>query len=351
MKITVITPFNNTEWNWFGNDFGGDKFSWSIINLSLFGKKPWFWLIKSISVVRDCKESDVIISHHPYMSFYLSLALKLFGVNKPHYAFSFNHGNGRFFHGAMKRLAVHLFSNIDGFVVFSEAEKLMYSKYYQIPIEKFSFVHWAVNSPKITNKKLPKYIATSKPYICCMGRNNRDFDSLIKAVRSLDISAIIVCKTGQVDEQSLPDNIIMRTDIPMEEAMLILENSTLSLTLLKDASRGAGHINIVSAMQLGIPQIVTKVSTVKDYFTDKKHGTFVNENDTNDLIKAIKELLTSSETIALMSDEATNFSKQWLMEDSSRNFLKNYIDCIFSGRKPPEEPMGWSEFKSKNQVL
>ncbi len=340
MNILVITPFNEVDWQWFGKDFGGPQYQWSFVNLALFGKKPWSWFKNALRASERAKHCDVLISHHPYMTFYLALALRLKGIKKPHYAFSFNHGNGRFFKGLLRVVAINLFRKIDGLIVYSEHEKRIYGDYYRIPIHKFGFVHWAVKSPDVEGV-LPDYIKSHQPYVCCIGRNNRDFALFIEVVEKLKIPAIVVCKQGQVDKESVPAKVLVRTDIPLKEAMQILANSRFSVVPLKDASTGAGHITIVSAMQLGIPQIITTLPTVSDYFVDGQHGVFVEQGSEASLERAIDALWNDVPMLKEMADAANVFANRWFTEDASRSHLLQCLTAIMSVGALPDSPPGW----------
>jgi glycosyltransferase involved in cell wall biosynthesis len=340
MKILVITPFNETDWQWFGKDFAAPECEWTFVNLALFGKRPWSWLFGALGAAESAGNCDVVISHHPYMTFYLTLAFKLRGIRKPHYAFSFNHGNGRFFKGLWRVAAVRLFRALDGVVVFSEHEKRIYGDYYGIPVDKFGFVHWAVKSPEIDGL-LPEYINARQPYICCMGRNNRDFSLFIEAVRKLRIAAIVVCKDGQIDAADVPDNVLLLQDIPLKEAMQILAHSRFSVVPLKDASTGAGHITIVSAMQLGIPQVITILPTVSDYFIDGVHGIFVAQGSFTSLENAISELWNDAPRLHGMSHAASEFAKRWFGEEASKAHLRECLSSIQSCGRVPDCPPGW----------
>lgn len=341
MKILVITPFNEVDWTWFGQDFGGADYSWKIVNLALFGEKPWTWFWRALKVSPEIKKYDIVISHAPYMSFYLALVIYIFRIKTRHHAFSFNHGNGRFFRGLMRWIAIKVFRSIEGFVVYSEKEKFIYSEYYGIPYQKFSFTHWATEFPSCTPpENLPKHILEQQPYICCMGRNNRDFGLFIDAVTQLNLQAIIVAKKGQIACNQLPQNIVLLEDIKMDEAMQVLANSRFSVVPLMDASTGAGHITIVSAMQLGIPQIITELSTVSDYFRDGQHGLFIKPGSAESLQEAILKLWDNDVLRGQMSAAAKSFANKWFSEDSSKRHLAQYLAYVDANKILPCPP-GW----------
>ncbi len=274
------------------------------------------------------------------MSFYFALACRVFRVSVPHYAFSFNHGNGRFLKGIRGWLAKRVFKDVKGLMVPSTQEKKIYGDYYGIPSGKFMFSHWAINPPVVGGDvyELEKH----RPYVCSIGRNNRDFDTFIGAVERLGINGVIVCRKGSVDPTTVPDSVKVLSDIPMDSAMKVLSLADVSVTLLRDASTGAGHITIVHGMQLGVPQLLTYVTTVEDYFVDGEHGYYVEQNNVDSLVSKLSILLTDHELRDKFSRNCQGFAERWLMEDSSRRSLTYFLEQVGSGKGMPTAPPGWS---------
>jgi len=338
MKILLISPFENNGWTWLSEYF--PEHEWTVINNDLFGIKLPFWFLKAMTVIRGVSKYDIVITHAPYMTLAVAFALFITGQDKKirHFAFSFNHGNGRFFKGVYLLIAKKVLKNITGFVVYSKAERKLFNEKYDIPLNKLSFCHWAVNRPEL-DESLRDYIINSKPYISCIGRNNRDFEIFIEVMRmNPQFNAILVCPKDRLSSVNLPDNVLIKNDIPMKEAMTVLANSVVSVVPIKDVSTGAGHITIVSAMQLGIPQLVTRINTVDDYFIDNHHGFYVELGDVESMSAKLNEIINNDELREIMSTEAADFSEKWLMEQSSVNFLKKYLEAIEKNTALPEFP-------------
>lgn len=341
MNILVVTPFANDGWAWLAKHF--PKYQWRIINNELFGKNKIIWLISAFKSVIKLNVDDILISHHPYMSLFIAVALKMLGKSHSvkHYAFSFNHGNGLFFRGMLLWIARYVFKDTNGFVVYSQAERLIFNNLYNIDLDKISFCHWAVNPPEIKNECMG-YIVKSKPYVCCMGRNNRDFDSFIKAMEKAKMfNAILVCPEGKVDASSLPDNVLLKNEIPFSEAMTILSNASVNVTPLKDASTGAGHITIVAAMQLGIPQLLTKLETIDDYFLDGQHGFFIEKDNSDSLVDKLTLLMKDDNLREKMKKNSISFSNKWLVEQAAVKFVQDYLFAIEKNEDLPKYPKGW----------
>ncbi len=338
MKILVITPFGNKGWTWLSQYF--PEHEWTVINNDLFGAKKPFWLLKALFSIKNAEQYDIVISHHPYMALNTAVALALTFKSKKtkHFVFSFNHGNGFFFKGLTLKIAKRVFKDTNGFVVYSKAERFLFNKKYDIDLNKLSFCHWAVNPPEIDNVPAD-YIVNARPYISCMGRNNRDFETFIEVMRKTpQLNAIIVCPKERITSDNIPENILIKNDIPIKEAMTVLANSAVSVVPIKDVSTGAGHMTIVAAMQLGIPQLLTKLETVDDYFLDQKHGFYIEVGDVESMSDNLNKIIGDEglhETIRL---EAESFSKKWLVEQSSVNFLKIYLEAIESNKSLPLFP-------------
>jgi len=339
MKILVVTPFEDNGWVWLSKHF--PEHEWCIVNLNLFGRNKFFWFTKALQSIKGSKKYDIIITHAPYMTLCVALALflTLKAKKTKHYAFSFNHGNGLFFKGLLLKIAKKVFKYTSGFVVYSKAERGIFNRKYDIGLDKISFCHWAVNPPEVD--KIPaSYISNAKPYVSCMGRNNRDFETFIQVMgNNPQLNAIIVCPEFRLlNIGELPSNIIIKHDLPLKEAMTILANSIVSVVPIKDVSTGAGHMTIVAAMQLGIPQLITRLETVDDYFLDNKHGFYIDQGNVNSMSEKLNELIGDTEFYEVIRKETAKFSEKWLMEHSAVTFLKKYFDAIQNDKALPKFP-------------
>ena len=89
------------------------------------------------------KDFDVVITHAPYMTLYLAVAMRGLFVNVPHLAFSFNHGNRRFFRGVLLWL---LHRVIPALISLSSIRRRRWtsSGHLRDSARKILFQHWAV---------------------------------------------------------------------------------------------------------------------------------------------------------------------------------------------------------------
>ena len=339
-RALVITPFQIEGWHWLAKYFDAREFQWTFAGRDLLGRKRPFLLIHALQAVGLARSAEVVFSHGPYMTLYVALAMRLRRIRRPHIAVTFNHGNQRFFQNVHWAAARFLLQDVDLFVVHSQHERHLLAGMYGIPMSKMCFNHWAVQAPQVTGP-LPDYLAALRPYVCCVGRNNRDFPLFLAAVAGVDINAIVVCRSGQVDLAQLPPNAVLKTDLPEEEARQVVAGSLASVVPLRDASTGAGHMTIVNAMLAGKAVILTKVDTVADYFKDGVHGRFVEPHSVDSLRQALTEIAANPHIAERWGKNAAEFAGRWLNEEAAARSLRAILDSFTRGEPYPLSPPGW----------
>lgn len=343
-RILVITPFGDPDWTWLEEHVRGEPYAWTYATAPLFGKRQPSWFLHAWRATARARRFDLVISHHPYMTLWVAFALRLRGIRTPHIAFSFNHGNKRFFTGFYRLLAGACLPRVALFVVLSEAERHLFHRIYGIPLDRLAFMHWAVSYPQVG--ALSQDLADLRPYFCCIGRNNRDWETLAQAAEGSGFRMLLVTKRGAVRHLRLPPGTVVREEISLDESMRVLEGSAFSVVPILDESTGAGHMTIVSAMLLGKPQIVTRVRTVDDYFFDGLHGISVPTRDPAALRDAIRRLESGHEDFAA---NAGRFARDWLCDEASARALLNILKNWSSNRAAALEPPGWAAFRESTR--
>lgn len=338
-KILVITPFESDGWSWFSPDF--KEYEWNIKTLNLFSKKSWLWVFSVLPLIVQILRADLVVSHHPQMSLSVAIWMRLLRIKTPHLAYSFNHGNGRFFIGLHGVLAKWAFKNIWGVIVFSEAEKKIYSSAYEIPHEKFSFTHWAVRDPEIDEAW---WVSQSfdKKYVCSLGRNNRDWPLLLEVAKSIPVNFVLVCNKESLKGLDIPGNVTVLNDLTSAQCSAVVRGAIVNVVPILDDSRGTGHITVVNSMKLGIPLVIANNPTLRDYFFDGLHGHVYSVKNSKSLENAIKNAILESEQSDEFSRQCRYFSGKWFTEAASRRSLNALLLSVFNGAAyPPSSPPSW----------
>jgi glycosyltransferase involved in cell wall biosynthesis len=339
MKIIVITPFEKNSWEWFGAKTFDHE--WQFKNLNLFKIKSWLWPIYIFLLLPKLAKADLVVSHYARVSLIVSILMKLLGIKTPHLAYSFNHGDGLFFSGIYQHLATWSFRSVWGVVVYSESERLIYSKYYNIPIEKFSFTHWAVKNPELDEDWwADKNIIGD--YICSLGRNNRDWKLLLEVASKMNEKFVIVCVKNALEGLVIPSNVIVFYDITSAQSASLIKWAKLNIVPILDDTRGTGHMTIVNSMKLGIPLVIANNSTIIDYFIEGEHGYAYSVADATSLRLALDIALQNTVRIEILSNNCKEFAIRWFSEESSQASLKALLDAVLRrDALPPPSPPGW----------
>jgi len=274
------------------------------------------------------------------MIFWVAFWMHVRGVRKPHFAWGLNHGNQRFFRGFYLWAARRVFREVDYFTVLSLDERDLFNKLYGIPEDKLLFRHWATAVPEVS-EPLPEHLRALQPYICCIGRNNRDFETMFDAVRGLPVSLIVVCPTYALRAFDVPDNAKVLCDLSFQECMEIIKGSVANIVAVRDNTTGAGHMTIVSGMHLGKAQIVTEVEKARDYFVGGVHGFWAKPRSSEDMRTKIVRLLEDDVLRQQFETNASEFGKKWVSEESSIEAARHDLRSWLEGKHPGATPPGW----------
>jgi len=159
---------------------------------------------------------------------------------------------------------------INFLVVQTTNEVKLLSQKFRAPLSKFVFIpFYAENGP---------YQGPGpKDYIFSAGRMERDFITLLKAVRGTDIPVIIVADPAL--EDALQPYATPQTqfyfNIPKEDYLAMLNNARLVVISLKKGGSSRGQVVMLEAMKIGKPTIVSRVEGIVEYVRDGYTGWLV----------------------------------------------------------------------------
>jgi glycosyltransferase involved in cell wall biosynthesis len=186
------------------------------------------------------------------------------------------------------------------------------------------FTHWAVAPPE-AGRRAVDYIPEGQ-YVCCIGRNNRDLFTFVEAVRKTGIDAILICRPGQADGLDLPDNLSLRTDVPLAECQEVMERAMATVVPLIDDTTGAGHMTVVTSLLYGTPVIATDSPVLVDYVLEDKTGFLVEHGSSEALAAAINRLKGDPKLRERLRASSRAFAREHLTEDSAAEFLRRTLD-------------------------
>ncbi len=148
--VVNVVPFSIDGWRWFEADTA-DQIRWEF-----FGPAAQTWPERklrwsSLALTRGCHRAvrfahragaKLLISHDPKATYRCAEVNRRLAEPIPHLAWSFNFA--ALPKGIKRRLMTAAFRDVDRFIVFSTMERELYANYFDLPIDRFTMIHWAM---------------------------------------------------------------------------------------------------------------------------------------------------------------------------------------------------------------
>lgn len=180
---------------------------------------------------------------------------------------------------AFMKLAI---PGIDYFCCTSTEEEAIYSRMFKIPRSRILFLP-LVESPD----NFGKTIHPEQDYIFSYGKSDRDFDTLIRSVSSLDIKTYILSSKYK-PRVKVPDNVFFIHEyVSSEEMVKWIASSRIVVLPLKDYHISAGQISMLEVMSLAKPLIITENMATKEYAVHKQTAMFFEAGNDTELTEHI----------------------------------------------------------------
>ena len=289
--VVNVVPFNLEGWRWFEADTV-DRVRWEF-----FGPSAMSWPERklrwsSLALTRGCHRAvrfadregaRLLVSHDPKATYRCAEVNRRLKRPIPHLAWSFNFA--RLPTGLKRRLMTSAFRDVERFVTFSTMERELYANYFDIPIDRFTMIHWAMGPLAMDPPDRPQ---VAGDYICSLGGNARDYPTLMAAMAQLpDIPLVAVVRPDNLAGLAVPPNVTIRTNIPFAEACNILNFSRCTVVPLVGSEVPCGHVTIVVAMQFGVAPIVTRSTGLEDYAMPDRTALTYQVHDAGDLARQL----------------------------------------------------------------
>ena len=261
-------------------------------------------LQSGIAAARAGRGGAVLVTHLPGMATKTNLLRRLVAPRVPLVAFAFNYtdlptGPRRKAHSLALR-------GIDEFVVFSEMERRLYSRHFDLPESRFRMLPWAMDIPEV-GARSP--MSASGPYLSAIGGEGRDYGVLAAAMRRLPkLRLAVVARPYSIAGIDFPENVTVFTNLPAPETWRLAADSLGMAIPLRDGSTPCGHITIVGAQLLGIPLAVTRSEGVADY-VDSRTAALVAPGDEAGLAAALEELAAGGGPVRERAEAARSLAR------------------------------------------
>ena len=328
-RIVCCTPFFGEGWNWFAPEIGEDQLHWYFYNnkprglLESYVREPGLAMIRAcLQAVHSAKQhhANLIITHDPQASFWYAFFAAKMGVGTEHIAYSFNFP--KLPRGVKRHLMTSAFTNISQFIVYSNLEKQIYSDYFGIPTERIEVRLWSVAPPKFQ----PEEPLESGDYICAIGGNARDYQTLMAAMEKLpDVQLVLVARPNNLKNLSIPSNVKVLVNLPATHTMNILKHSRFMVLPLVGAEVPCGHVTLVAAMHLGKAFVITNSRGVSDYVFDDYNALTCKPFRSDDLAEAICALWNDPRKCQQLGENGRQFAEKHCSEESAQQSLQELL--------------------------
>lgn len=317
-------------WNWLHHLAAGpEPLRWQhastrAVDVPDWAPKPQTW--RRIGAARRAAAmmgdaSALLVSHGPRMTMYGSFALAARLRPRRHLAYAFNFTDLPA--SATRAVMRRAFRSVDRFVVFSTMERRLYADFFDLDIDRFDMLHWAVSPPTADANADP---SLPQAYVCAIGSQGRDYRTLMAAMTLLPrIKLVVVATPSLLHGLTIPPNVIVRCNVPLPQTMAILQRSVASIVPLLGSQVPCGHVTLVAAMHLEKASIVSDSTGIADYVKDGINGLTVPPGDPAALARSIERLFDDAALNARLASDALSFARQNCSEQTAVDYLQDYL--------------------------
>ena len=280
----------------------------------------WSRAVNARRALARASADTLVVSHGPWSAMHIGLARRARhrAVRHLAYAFTFTHLPT----GLKRAVMAHAFRDVDRFVSFSNVERQMYARHFDLDPARFDMQLWAARPPIV--QPGPPIVAGA--YISAVGSQGRDYAPMIAALRKLPrMRLVIVADPASVDAATLPENVTLVNGVSLAAAMNVVQHSLFTAICLRDAEVPCGHSTIVAAMHLGKAIACTDSSGVYDYLFPERTGVLVPPGDPSAWQQAIERLGGDTTLRDRLGAEAQVFARENCSEDAAVTYLRRYL--------------------------
>jgi len=218
----------------------------------------------------------------------------------------------------LKRL---LRSAVDHFLVIRTGDVDMLQDAYGIAAQNTTFIRWPVPPPGD-----PSTLSLDGDYLYSAGWAHRDWDTLVAALRSYPVPAILAPGPADAIRHSAlpPGTKVINMPTP-EEGRALSAGARVVAVLLKDTPYAAGPLVLLDAMALGKPVIVNDVNGCRDYVRAGHTALVVPPGDIPALARAIRDLWNDIDLRGRLGRAART---EALTTSSPTTFWSTLIDSV-----------------------
>jgi len=220
--------------------------------------------------------------------------------------------------------ALGLKKSVDGLIAYTSEQTLFAEKWLGFDESRLHRIQFHCDH---TFFKPPEREALPREGIVSVGRELRDYPTLIEAVRGQDVRASIVGSSpwsrrrDLLTSQEIPSNVQLLSGLSYEELRDLYLSSALAVVPLLDVDSPAGVTSIFEALATETPVLVSRTKGIEDSIRDCPGVMTVKQGDPASLRDAIADALSDRDRLAAMGRDG----REAIENDRS---LDHFVDTI-----------------------
>lgn len=262
-----------------------------------------------------------LITTFPQMAATLGLRQRLARKHRPIIAWCFN--MGVCYTGWKGWLAQNALRDVDYFVVHSRQERECYSKWLNLPIDRFEFVPYQVPDLPLTDSE-----ETTNPFIVAMGSAQRDYGLLFEVVKRLNLRTIVIAGSHALKGLLIPPQVEVRSGITIEDCRRLAQQARVNVVPLLDREIATGPSTIVSTLRMNRAVIATRTTGSADYIIDGETGYLTPPGSVEELAAAIERVWYDDELRQRLNQNAGCYASAYFSDQAAGKALGQILDRV-----------------------
>lgn len=284
----------------------------------------WLSFIKAIVIILKYRSYKHKVFINPIVALFYTLLSRLMNRNEviTIAGFLFEPKSNKLYYCFRKDIVNFAYKKVKKIIVYSCSEIDYYNNQFPLLAPKFSFVPYGRNFNYSNNEEY----FSNKNYISSGGRSNRDYHTLLQAMKDLidkNIHCEIATRPECISETIKTPNVRIKYGITLNQFGSFIQKSAFFILPLKNADISAGHMALLEAMSIGKAILVTDIPAIRDYVSENEVFFYI-PNDSKDLANKII-YLNSQIDKKLVEDKALNAKLKYEQSYTFKTFLIRVI--------------------------
>jgi len=229
-------------------------------------------------------------------------------------------------------------SAIDRFITYSRWQQRFIVDRWKLSTDRVLWTPFMVDQDFFTPKRVTPNPGT-RPQICAVGLERRDYETLLQAVELLDVSVVIAAAspwskgTEGVAARIIPGNVTVRK-FTQYELRQLYSDSCFMVMPLENVKFQAGVTAILECMAMSKAVICTRTTGQTDVVVEDENGRYVSPGDPSTLSAEICRLLSEPEEATRMGANGRKLIESLMNLDLYVQRLTDFLnEAITMGEK------------------